>query len=404
VQVRGKAAAQSQPMLAREWIAARWGLLDTQCRALLQAVAVLGGESSAEQALELLRAASDAPAEVIGAAQVLVGRGWLQRPREGWLALVSRTHLQAVLEAIPDRRRAAWHRAASLLIEAREGPLAAAEAGRQASLAKDRKRAARLFHCASKAAASAQLDSAAAELAAIARAEEPAGDERADSTRGAEPARISLHAPASNLAAALLASARIVRNSYPPVEIPLPVERARAARPAAQPARKPEIPPAPALPKVPRPPAAPSVDELAAVLPSPAREALSSRDLEALEVWAEREPKTEQRERLVHRVRAIVIIGQGDKGEALRVLREGCEHAEGLSLLEQSRSHLALAVGLAQSGRALESLVEAIDALSRARAAADPMAEKACLAFVQRVYVAAGHGEQSSAWVPAVGA
>lgn len=137
---------------------------------------------------------------------------------------------------------------------------------------------------------------------------------------------------------------------------------------------------------------------MAAELPLLAREALTAGDVTPLEQWAEREPMTGQRERLLNRMRAIVALERGDKGEALAVLREACTNEEGCSLVERSRSHLALAVGLAQTGRPLESLVEGLEALARARQAVDSRAEKACVAFLRKIYTATGHAEGAGLW------
>jgi hypothetical protein len=49
-----------------------------------------------------------------------------------------------------------------------------------------------------------------------------------------------------------------------------------------------------------------------------------------------------------------------------------------------------------------ESLFEALQALAFARWEADGKAKKACVALLQKLYVASGHGEHASAWVETI--
>lgn len=272
----------------------------------------------------------------------------------------------------------------------------------------------------------------------------------------------SVHGPASSLGVRLAArpARKHGRPSYPPVEVPgagrptpspasasgVPRRASRRPKSAKKLAREqaPRIPGPPALPfgvkddrqdavAIPSP-AAPeptvqaqleehereaarvvepavrdsdadsrvqAVDELAASAPLLAREALAASDVSVLERWVEREPMTLERERLLTRVRAMVALDKGEKsqkGEALRALRESARHAQKFGPLEQSRGHLAYAIGLAQAGRALEALVEGLEALARAREGADSKAERACASVLHKIYVGAGHEDSVAVW------
>ncbi len=597
VHARTKVSARPRARAARDWIARRLALVPSEPRALLYALATLGGDAEIELVRALLQTAADAPVELERAAELLKRRRWLLAPQDGWLSLPSRTHSQVLLESVPEARRVSWHRAASLVIEARGGALAYAEASRQASFAGDHRRSARLALEASKAAASALLENTARDLRSMARTEDPAyaaGDLSSPPSAGADDTvALSLPAPAASFAAQLTArSARHdARKSYPPIEEPVVPRGASIAAPApaapepttvkaAGPTRKAPAassrlkpPPPPAIPKPPavpseakgpetaaakgaklRPPppasapklllpetdpalpdmrepmaskepsilpparrAAPSmpfderqlppprermlskepslfpppgvavvitsaqqaipglpamleperaeeppetlqgepepnkqpsspphdqqtieqdsspppprdeqpslveltdddfierdaasstrsarvrtVDRLAESLPLLAREALTARDSSLLEHWAESEPMTSDRERLLVRLRAIVSLERGEKGgESLRVLREACHQAKACGPVEQSRSHLAYGIGLAQTGRALEALVEGLEALSRAREGSEPKAERACTSFLHKIYVGTGHTQQALVW------
>jgi hypothetical protein len=522
VHSRLRSAGRGGPLSARDWIARRIAFVPSEPRSLLFAVAVLGGDTSLAHAEALLRAAADAPLEVARAAEFLTRRRWLLQPQPGWVALPSRTHTQTVLESVPETRRVAWHRAASLVIESRDGPLARATAASHASLANDHRRAARLALEASQAAADALLQATSKDLLSMARSEDPAFTQGIESTwpTSIESEIPLAHMAASNFAAQLAARSpqRDYRSSYPPVEGSVEPSVPEASQPQGQQQpRKPpaSLPPKPAPPRIPRPPAVPlglraqappappavapgrplpapggatpkpqpaqqaapsdapparepmrsrepslmmdsmealtetlgadhprpqtpppsirarapdhslielsdddlvehtataadrsrvgAINLMAANLPIVAREALNAGDPAILDRWAQNEPMTSERERMVNRLRAIVVLGHGDKTEALRVLREACQQGTSSGPLERSRSHLAYGIGLAQTGRALEALVEGLEALARAREAASPKAERACACFLEKIYAGTGHVDTSGAWAEIVG-
>jgi len=420
VKVRPRSIPRGSVLDARDWIARRWAHLDGECRALLFAVVVLGGDASVATTSLLLQAAADAPVDVALVSERLIDLHWLVESQPDRIAVPSRTHAAVIAECLPDHRHAAWHRAASIVIENSESGVVRAEAARQAALAGDRRRAARLYVEAARIASDAGLEACALELLGAARAADPARVRGADSATPGPVAvtrTASTHPPISNFAAALVRKAQQEgRSSYPPIEasvaessldravIPKPptlpdLVRAPMGEPTIQDnAPEPRQPMASILPpetliKV------REVDELAARLPLTAREALSNRDLGPLEQLAGSEAMSGDRLRVVERVRAMVAIDKGqDRGEALRVLREACKQASGRGLIEQSRSHLALAIGLARTGAGLEALTETLEALARAREARSAIAETACKAFVRVLYERSGQKTEAAAW------
>ena len=146
------------------------------------------------------------------------------------------------------------------------------------------------------------------------------------------------------------------------------------------------------------PPTMRVVDELAARLPMLGRAALLSDDNDAFVAWEREVAETGNRSRLIERVRAMAALRRDDPAEAVRSLRVACEQARGLGPVERCRSHLAYAVGLARTGRALESLVEALEALARAREAADSGGEKACVLFLFKLCEQSGHERAAKSW------
>jgi thioredoxin-like negative regulator of GroEL len=84
---------------------------------------------------------------------------------------------------------------------------------------------------------------------------------------------------------------------------------------------------------------------------------------------------------------AMVHLSRGELGEALRALRAARVEAEaGSSPAELCQAALALGVALAVAGRPDEALLEALDALARAREAGDKAGANACLAFLAKLF------------------
>jgi hypothetical protein len=136
--VRKKIASPAQ-LGPRDWVLRRLEKLAPAAKQVLRAVAVLGIEVETPLVHEL--SASMAPGnprpEIVG----LCRDGWLTAKPEGFCVVPSRTHREVIVEGIPENERAAWHAAASTVVERMGGKLASAEAARHASLAGDHERA-----------------------------------------------------------------------------------------------------------------------------------------------------------------------------------------------------------------------------------------------------------------------
>ncbi len=418
-------------------------------RAVLLAVAMLGGDVSDEQAASLVESAADVPTEFTDELRELVAAGWIVEPEPGWVALPSRSHQRVLVASLPEDRRGSWHRAAALTLEMHATGLAYADAAWHAAMAGDDRRASRLARQTAAVAHDAQLEAAAKALEMLS-ASPVHWTPEADSSPGLGGPRAPMMtippSPEQELAARLVAHGAPpnASDSYLPVDLP---ERAAATQPDAAPRPSP-----PAIPRAPRPAdvaklgartpapvavprpagavererteqhaAAPApmptqeptqpviaaapvmdvraafasvpsahVEEMAGSLPLIAREALASGNEEVLERWFEDLGAAGKSPRLVERMRAIATLPGRNSGAAIATLREACVRAQSLGEVERSRSHLALAVGLARIGRLTEALIEGLEALSRARQAADAHAERACLRFLQQLYAAAG--------------
>jgi hypothetical protein len=101
---------------------------------------------------------------------------------------------------------------------------------------------------------------------------------------------------------------------------------------------------------------------------------------------------------LADRVRRIAGADERrDATEALAELRRTRARAEGGPAAARCQASLALAMTLAIAGRPEEALLEALDALARAREAQDPRALGACTALLSKLYSGAGRPEEAAA-------
>jgi hypothetical protein len=137
-----------------------------------------------------------------------------------------------------------------------------------------------------------------------------------------------------------------------------------------------------------RPPPDPAAEE--------ARRALLQGDIAALERLIRELSATGEHAELVERMSGFVALQRGATADALRLLRHATEAVT--EPAQHARAALAYGVALASAGRTESALLEALDALARAREANDPNGEHACALFLARLSAAAGHPTAASAW------
>lgn len=213
------------PAAASTLIARRLRFLTPGSRTVLFALAMLGGDAAESRVTKLLEVAADIPVDLEIEQDRLAKLGWIRVPEPGFLALPSRTHLRVIGRAVPETRRAAWHRAASTTIE-EEANLELSEAAWHAAQADDRARAQRLARRAARMAEAAGLDNASRDLVAFARAHDPAPRPRIESDASGllprPPMASSPGDPEEIFPVALAARGpkRPSRFTFPPVEVP----------------------------------------------------------------------------------------------------------------------------------------------------------------------------------------
>jgi hypothetical protein len=172
---RRRAAGRGTPRPASFWIAQRAEELSSEARAVLMAIALLGGEAKLTTIAEVLAhmfAHMDPKAELPG----LRRERWVREPQEDWLALPTRTHREAVLQLMHEARTRAWHRAIAEVTESAGGTLRLAEAADHAARAGDGAWAARLGGGAARRAIELGLDTSATRLVAFARSQDPTSE------------------------------------------------------------------------------------------------------------------------------------------------------------------------------------------------------------------------------------
>jgi hypothetical protein len=128
-----------------------------------------------------------------------------------------------------------------------------------------------------------------------------------------------------------------------------------------------------------------------------AKEALMGADTQSLEQWAEGLLAAGEHGRFAERMQAIVRLARGDVGDALRALRAArAELDANAPPTERCQASLALGVALAVAGRPDEALLEALDALARAREQGDDKGGHACLAFLSKLFATVDRPEDAN--------
>jgi len=101
---------------------------------------------------------------------------------------------------------------------------------------------------------------------------------------------------------------------------------------------------------------------------------------------------------LADRVRKLARGDRGnDAGDVLSDVRRARARVEGAPPATRCQASLALAMTLAIAGRPEEALLEALDALARAREGMDPKAVGACMALLAKLYSSAGMTGEAAA-------
>jgi hypothetical protein len=381
---RGRASGKGPSQGAADWLAKRARYLPPGQRAALVALSMIGGDAPAELIDAVATLMEGAGARVSVVEESLIAGGWAERPEEGWLALASRSVGEAIVGALDEGTRMTWHRMTGRMLERNVGALGLAEPAYHAAQAGERASAARLAAEAARAAMKAGMVSAAAALAALARAWHPEVDvSDLPASRGRE------EAPIESLALSSVIERVSAFDLVPVLDIRQPDEptstdpRPRTVAEEVQ-----------ALADDPEATTDPEV--MAARVSALTKQALIEGDLHTLEHLIVRLRVTGEHQSLVERMNAFVLLGRGAAGDALRKLHAAVEASQ--TPRAEAQARLAYGVALASVGRADSALLEALEALARAREAADRRGEQACARFLAYLSAAVGHPRAASVW------
>lgn len=408
---RRKSSGRGSTGTPRQWIERRIAYLTDGERTALTALAMLGGDAS-ETMIDALAVGMGGPgAHSAVVVEPLLAGAWVARPEPGWLKLTSRTARDALLGALGEGARRSWHLAAAGMLRHYGGLLGHADAAWYASEAGDLLTASELALDAARAAQAARLEAAAEALRQL------AGSLSSSITPATLPDEVrhhlmSLFPPATITTTSLfdgpddgvltdipppsdvvedltLDDSLAGERDRPSLELELDEIIAQEAQEAVAPHRARPV-------KVPPPPAAEPKPDLA----ERAKRALVQGDLATLERLITELRMSGDHADLVERMSGFVALGRGAKAEALRKLRAAADVDQ--PPVQRARALLAYGVALAATGEPEAALLEALDALSRAREVGDRLGEEACARFLARLSSAAGHPDAAAAWADVV--
>jgi hypothetical protein len=381
------------------WLAKRVRLLRPRARELLEVLALLGGRATLVELSQALDE-RDLPTREL---QTLIGelesRHFLRRTPHDVL-LSSRTLRDVLLQSLDEERRATGHKELARLLEATGRPLSLASAALHALLGGEREQALVLARRAALAAGSVGLVATASALSQFA-----ARTERGILARRGLCGPFTWESPPSLRPpppdAEEVDEVELLEDSEEPepptqpvVRSPPPPPRARQPAPpsSASNSVKPSQPPSMvAALRTGRKDSEPSRAAVAA-------QALKDRDWEGVERMVEELRADPENALAADRLEAMAELSRGETARALRLLRQVKDRALGADASTRSRAALALGVALASAGRTSEALLEALEALARARESHDFSGERACATFLAQLSDQAGHLDAAGEW------
>lgn len=380
------------------WIAKRIQLLRARARHLLELLALLGGRATLVELSQALDE-RDLPTREL---QTLVGeletRHWLRRTPHDVL-LSSRTLRHVLLESLDEERRTTGHKEWARVLEASGRPLSLASAALHSLLGGEREHALVLARRAALAAGSVGLVATASAISQFA-----ARTERGILARRGLCGPFTWESPPSLRPpppdAEEVDEAELLEDNDEPEPPTEPVVRSPPPPPRV---RQPEASSAGAPSKPSQPPSMVAALRTGRKDSEPSRaavaaQALKERDWEGVERMVEELRADPENALAADRLEAMAELSRGETARALRLLRQVKDRALGADAGTRSRAALALGVALASAGRTSEALLEALEALARARESHDFSGERACATFLAQLSDQAGHVDAAGEW------
>jgi len=349
---RGRVGGRGGPQPARAWIVQRMRFLEENERAALDAVFALGGQARWDEVEQLLDAV-EVEADLAAARAALVRGGWLVAVHDTEVALATGTLRDVLGEQLAPARRAGWLATVAQLRALSDEPLAAARAVVHAVLAGRLDLGGELARRAAASARAAGLEATAVALLEVAEQGVFRSLVERGLTGGMPLTGASLRVPSS------------ITRPRPSLLVEGTVGSGESASDGVT---------------------------------GRVADALRSGDLAAMAELAKELRDADEQRPLADRLQAMACLRRGDVATALRLARGVKASAQRLDATERCRAALTLAVALGAAGRPADALLEALDALARAREAQDSRGEHAAARFLAQLNEATGHDDLAREW------
>lgn len=380
---RGRAASPAA------WILRRFGQLSSGARASLVALVLLGGDAPVPM-LDAISCLVEGPGARFSAVESAQKIGaWVVAPEPDWVAITSRSAMQAIESTLDVGTRVMWHRMIWRTLEHHVSTLGLAELAYHAAQAEEEHVAASLAASAAFGASNVGLGLSALELALEARRHDPDVEvpeqlSEVDLQNDVTPVEPAV--TIASLIEATIDELPISIAGMAPISLRAPADSSPISLP------RPSVADALAALRS-DPDAEEDPDVMAARLPRLAKQALFEGDLATLDQVLMSLRVTGEHDALVERMGAFQALGRGNHAEAFRKLN-AAEEMTGRDV----RQRLSHGIALASVGSVDGALLETLEALARARQEHDYRGEQACARFLAYLSAAMGQPREASIW------
>lgn len=380
---RGRSAPPSS------WILRRARNLSPGARACLITLVLLGGDAPVPM-LDAIACLIEGPGArfAVVESELTIG-GWVFAPEQDWVAISTRSHMQAFESSLDAGTRVMWHRMIWRTLEHHVSTLGLAELAYHAGRAEEERIAASLASSAAFGASNVGLTAAAAELSSEARRHDPEVEvpeqvvilEAAEDNTPVEPGTAI-----ASLIEATIDELPLSISGMAPISLRAPADSMPMSLP------RPSV--ADALAALRSDPAVEEdPDLMAARLPRLAKQALVEGDLATLDQVLVSLRVTGEHDALVERMSAFHALGKSNAPEAFRRLNAAEEIAG-----RDTRQRLSHAIVLASVGSVDGAVLESLEGLALARQERDYRGEQACARFLAYLSAALGQPREASVW------
>lgn len=386
---RSRTSGRGRSASPLAWITRRMRHLSSGARACLTALTLLGGDAPIPMVDAIACLVEGPGARYTAVEASLVSGGWVYSSEQDWIAISSRSIMQAFETSLDAGTRVMWHRMIWRTLEHHVTTLGLAELAYHAACAEEEHVAAALAASAAFGASNCGLSLSAMELAAEARKHDPVIEVPelvGELSLVEDDTPVEPNASIASLIEATIDELPISISGMAPISLRAP--------PASIPISSPRPSVADALAALRADPAIEEDPELmAARLPRLAKQALLEGDMATLDQVLLSLRVTGEHDALVERMSAFNCLGKGNHAEAFRRLQTA-EEITG----RDTRQLLSHGIALASVGSVDGAMLETLEALALARQERDFRGEQACARFLAYLSAAMGQPREASVW------